>query len=139
MEGDQMTLSVPLRRAFVGAVLLAVFAAGIIVGQNKFGQPKSVIHVVTLKWKADATAEQKNKAIEGIKTMGAKIPGIKNIWLKTLRVQSPTQDKPFDAAFAIEFESEAAAKVYADHPAHTEWNAIYTPIRDESRSHQVTN
>jgi hypothetical protein len=134
-----MTLNAPLRRAFVGAVFLAVFAAGIIVGQNKFAQPKSVIHVVTVKWKADATADQKTKALEGVKMMGAKIPGIKNVWLKTLRVQSPSQDKPYDAAFAIEFENEAAVKAYADHPAHKEWEAIYTTIRDESRSHQVTN
>lgn len=128
-----------VRRVLFGAVLIAVFAAGVIVGQNKYNQPKSVVHVVTVKWKTDATDEQRAKAIEGVKTMAEKIPGVKNIWLKTLRVQSPSQDRPYNAAFAIEFESEAAAKAYADHPAHKEWESIYVPIRDESRSHQVTN
>jgi hypothetical protein len=128
-----------LRKFLLGCALVAVFAAGIVLGQNKFGQPKSVIHVITVKWKADSTAEQRQKAIDGVKQMAAEIPGIKNIWLKTLRVQSPLQDKPYDAAIAIEFESEAAAQAYAQHPAHEKWYGVYTPIREESRSHQITN
>lgn len=134
-----MTLSSPLRRALAGALLLSVFSAGIIIGQNKFNQPTTLIHVVTVKWKADSTPEQRTKAIEGVKTMASKIPGIKNVWLKTVRVQGPSQDRPYDAAFAIEFENKAAEETYRDHPAHKEWEAIYTPIREESRSHQVTN
>jgi hypothetical protein len=128
-----------LRRILFGCAIAAVFAAGIVVGQNKFGQPKSIIHVITVKWKADSTAEQRQKAIDGVKEMAAATPGIKNIWLKTLRVQGPSQDKPFDAAIAIEFESQAAADAYAKHPAHDKWYEIYTPIREESRSHQITN
>jgi len=119
--------------------LITVFVCGMVIGQNKFGQPKSVIHVITVKWKVDSTSEQRQKAIDGVKQMAAEIPGIKNIWLKTLRVQGPSQDKPYDAAIAIEFESEAAAKAYAEHPAHEKWYGIYTPIREESRSHQITN
>lgn len=127
------------RKVLLVCALVAVFALGVVAGQNRFGQPKSIIHVVTVKWKADSTAEQRQKAIDGVKTMAAEVPGIKNVWLKTLRVQGPSQDKPYDAAIAIEFESEAAAKAYADHPAHAKWYEIYTPIREESRSHQITN
>ncbi len=127
------------RRVLLGCVLLTVFAVGVVVGQNKFGQPKSVIHVVTLKWTAESTAEQRKKAIDGVAGMAGKIPGIKNVWLKTLRVQGPSQDNRFDAAFAIEFESEDAVKAYADHPAHKEWEGVYLPVRAESRSHQVSN
>ncbi len=130
-----MTLDAPIRRVLLAATLIAVFAAGMIVGQNKYGQPKSVIHLVTLKWKADSTAAQQQQAINGIKGMAEKIPGIKNIWIKPIRVQPQGNQ----ANFAIEFESEAAAKVYADHPAHTEWNKIYLEAREESYSNQVTN
>jgi hypothetical protein len=128
-----------VRNVLLGCLLIAVFAAGWVLGQNKFGQPRTVIHVITVKWKAESTAEQRQKAIDGVKQMAAEIPGIKNIWLKTLRVQSPSQDKPYDAAIAIEFESESAAKAYGEHPAHSKWYEIYTPIREESRSHQITN
>lgn len=127
------------RRLLLACALIGVFALGVAVGQNKFGKPTSVLHVVTLKWKAEATAEQRQKAIDGVATMAGKVKGIKNVWLKTLRVQGPSQDNPFDAAFAIEFESEAAAKAYATDPAHKEWEGVYLPVRAESRSHQVTN
>ena len=128
-----------LRRCVTGGIMILVFAAGIVVGQNRYGQPKSVVHLVSLKWKADASPEARQKAIDGVKTMAEKMPGIKNIWLKTLRVQSPSQDRPFDAVFAIEFADEAAAKAYGEHPAHAEWEKIYIPVRDESRSSQASN
>jgi len=124
-----------LRLAVSLLTLMVIFLAGVAVGQNPYGQPKTVLHVVALKWKADATDEQKQKAIDGIKEMAAAIPGIKNIWLKTDRVQP----REYSAAFAIEFESRAAADAYAEHPAHEAWYEIYMPIREESRSYQVTN
>ncbi|HKZ53645.1 MAG TPA: Dabb family protein [Candidatus Acidoferrales bacterium] len=124
-----------LRTLFGIATASLVFLAGVAVGQNQYGQPKTVLHVVALKWKADATDEQKQKAIDGIKEMAATIPGIKNIWLKTDRVQP----REYSAAFAIEFENRAAADAYAEHPAHEAWYEIYIPIREESRSLQVTN
>jgi hypothetical protein len=123
----------------LGCTLCAIFAAGVVVGQNKFGQPKSVIHVVTLKWTPESTPAQREKAIEGVKTMASKVKGIKNIWLKTLRVQGPSSEVKFDQAFVIEFENEAAVQAYADDPAHKDWEGVYLPVRAESRSHQITN
>jgi hypothetical protein len=127
--------------ALIIVVAIVAFAAGQkMAGKtNKFGMPTSIIHVVTFKWKAEATAEQKQKAVDGVKTMAAAMPGIKNIWLKTLRVQGPSQDKPFDGVFVIEFANQKALDAYRDHPAHKAWEDIYLPIREESRSHQATN
>jgi hypothetical protein len=128
-----------LRKVLLGCSLVAVFAAGLVLGQNKFGQPKSVVHVVAVKWTADSTAEQRQKAIDGIKTMAAEIPGINNIWLKTLKVQGAGPGSTYDAAFVIEFKDEAAHKAYGPHPAHQKWEEIYTVVRAESRNHVVTN
>lgn len=128
-----------LRRGLFAASLVAVLVAGIAIGQHKFNQPKSLVHVVTLKWKADASAADRQKAIDGVKTMAAKIPGVTNIWLKTVKVQGPSQEMQFDAAFVMEFKDEAAFKAYADHPAHKEWEAIYLPLRESSRTHDITN
>ena len=116
-------------------VLAGVFRAGVAYGQNTYGTPKTVIHVVTGKWKAEATDEQKKAALEGIRTMAAKIPGIKNVWLKADRIQP----REYNYAFAIEFESRAAADAYAEHPAHAEWDKPYQVARQESRSQQLTN
>jgi len=122
---------------FVAAILVlaGVFRAGVAYGQNKYGTPKTVLHVVVGKWKAEATDEQKKAAIGAVRTMAAKVPGIKNVWLKTDRVQP----REYHYAIAIEFESRAAADAYAEHPAHEEWYKVYQPIREESRSHQITN
>ena len=120
---------------FAGLVLAAVFQAGVAYGQAKYGTPKTVLHVVAGKWKADATDEQKKAALDGLRTMLGQLPGVKNVWLKADRVQP----REYHYAFAIEFESREAADAYANHPAHEEWYKVYQLIREESRSQQLTN
>lgn len=128
-------MSSKMKSIVAGCALLAVFAAGIVVGQNKFGQPKSVLHIITVKWKAESTPEQQQKALDGVKTMAAKIPGITNVYLRTIKVQPGD----YNNVIVMEFKDEAAFAAYADHPAHREWEQIYIPIRGESRSHDVSN
>lgn len=113
----------------------ALFLSGVAVGANAYGKPKSIIHLVAIKWTPESTPEQRKAAIEGVEKMAAEIPGIKNVWLKPLRVQP----RDFTDAFVIEFEDQAAADRYAKHPAHEAWYKIYLPVRAESRSFQVTN
>ncbi len=124
-----------VKAALALAVATGIFGAGVLAGKNTFHQPSSIIHVVAVKWKSDSTPEQQQAAIDGVKAMAAEIPGIKNIWLKSTRVQP--QD--YNAAFAIEFEDKAAADRYVDHPAHKAWAKIYQPVHEESRSQQITN
>lgn len=124
-----------LRLQAAGFVLTAVFLGGVAVGQQKYGQPKTVLHVVAGQWKAEATDEQKQAALDGLQAMAAAVPGVKNVWIKTDRVQP----REYNYAFAIEFESRAAADAYAEHPAHEEWYKVYQPIREQSRSLQLTN
>ncbi len=126
-------------RILLGTLLPVLLITGIVIGQNQFGAPKSVVHVVTLKWKKEATPAQRQQALDGVRVMAGKIPGIRNIWIKTLKVQGPSADMPFDAAFVMEFADEAALKAYVDHPAHRQWEAIYLPIRESSRTHDITN
>jgi len=123
------------KAALALAIAGGIFGAGVLAGKNTFHQPSSIIHVVTVKWKSDSTPEQQQAAIDGVKTMAAEITGIKNIWIKSTRVQP--QD--YNAAFAIEFEDKAAADRYVDHPAHKAWGKIYQPVHEESRSQQITN
>ena len=132
-------MNTTIRRAALALTLIAVFALGITLGQNKFNQPKSVIHVVSLKWKADSTPAQQQAALDGVKTMAGQIPGIKNIWIRSTKTQGGTQEAPYKASFAIEFESEAAHKAYADHPARAEWLKVYNVAREESNNQVITN
>ena len=130
-----MNKSKIVKAALSLAVALGVFGAGVLTGKNTFHQPNSIIHVVTVQWTDDSTPAQQQAAIDGVKTMAAEIPGIKNIWIKPVRVQP----REYNAAFAIEFENKAAADAYADHAAHKAWEKIYQPIHKESRSQQITN
>jgi antibiotic biosynthesis monooxygenase (ABM) superfamily enzyme len=116
-------------------VALALFAGGYVAGQNKFGQPKTIIHMVILKWNPGVSDSDKQAALEGVKEMAAKIPGVKNIWIKAERLQP----RDFSAAFAIEFQNRAAADAYAESPIHQAWEQKYTLLREQSVSEQVTN
>jgi hypothetical protein len=122
-----------LRKALLGCSLIAVFAAGLVLGQNKFGQPKSILHVVTVKWTEGSTPEQRQAAIDGVKTMAAAISGMTNVWLKTIKVQG------MDAVIVMEFKDQAAFDAYAAHPAHKKWEEIYLPVRERSLTHDITN
>ena len=133
-----MTKKLATWKAAAGlAAALALFGAGYLAGAgaNKYGKPKSIVHLVTIKWTEESTPEQRKAAIDGVEKMAAEIQGIKNVWLKPVRVQP----QEFNAVFAIEFEDQAAADRYVKHPAHEAWNKIYLPVREESRSQQVTN
>jgi antibiotic biosynthesis monooxygenase (ABM) superfamily enzyme len=123
------------------AAAIALLALAAVVGgawaQGKLGKPKSVIHVVTVKWKEGTTPAQIKAALDGVEKMAAAYPGIKNIWLRSIKVQGGQGGQTH--AFVMEFESEDALKKYADSPAQLEWYKVYTPIRDVSATHDITN
>ena len=97
-------------------------------------KPKSVIHVITVQWKADATPEQIQKAIQAAENIA--FPGVKNVWTKPIKMQLP---EGYKHIIVMEFESEKALKEYADSPAQKQWYEVYMPIREESRTHDITN
>ena len=121
---------------FFGILLvLGLFSGGYLAGQNKFGQPKTVLHLSIIKWNATASDADKQRALEGVKEMAAKIPGIKNVWIKGDRIQP----RDFNAAFAIEFKDRDAADAYAESPIHKAWSDQYLLLRAASLSEQITN
>jgi len=127
-----------MKRNLISVALLGiVFAAGIVAGQQKHavGRPKTIIHFVSIKWRPGVSEADRQKAIDGIGKMANQIPGIKNVWLKTIRVQP--QD--FNAVFAIEFVNQDAADDYRDHPAHAAWDKEFQVLRENSLSGQATN
>jgi len=96
--------------------------------------PKTVIHVVTVKFKAEATPAQIKAALDGVVALPSKYKGIKHVWVKSIKVQG---DKTH--AFVMEFADEAALKAYTDSAAQKEWYQVYLPIRDESTTFDITN
>ena len=133
-----------VKRFAVVSFGVALFLAGVATGgwqarsaaaQNRFGQPKTVIHVVVYKWKNTASEDDKEQALKGLKTLAAQIPGIKNIWLKTQR----NQIREFDGVYAIEFATPEAAADYAESPKHEAWRKRWEELRENSLSFQASN
>ena len=125
-----------LTRIAVVTTLMALSATATwLVAQNRFGTPKTIIHVSVIQWKDGVSAADKKQVLDGVKGMAAKIPGMKNVWTKALRVQP----EGYHDAFVIEFENQAAADRYAKDPVHDAWTQAFGKIREASVSPQITN
>jgi Stress responsive A/B Barrel Domain len=120
---------------FVGGIAVGSIVTRNVSAINRFGQPKTVIHVVAYKFKATTSQNDQDLAIAGIKDMAAKIPGIKNIWLKTER----SQIRDFSGVYVIEFTSPETAADYAESPIHDEWRKKWEQLRENSVSFQISN
>ena len=123
------------RIAVVTTLMSLSATATWLVAQNSFGTPKTIIHVSVIQWKEGVSAADKKHVLDGVKEMAAKIPGMKNVWTKALRVQPDG----YHDAFVIEFENQAAADRYAKDPVHEKWTEAFVKIREASLSPQITN
>ena len=120
---------------FVAGMATGSLHARGVAAQNKFGQPKTVLHVVIYKFKDATSNNDQQVAINGIREMAGKISGIKNIWIKTER----NQLKDFSGVYAIEFTSAEAAADYSESPIHEAWAKKWQELRENSLSFQISN
>lgn len=111
-----------------------VLSIGALTASAKSSAPKSVIHVVTVSWKAEATPEQIQAALDGAHRLGDKFKGITRVWTKTIKAQGERTH-----AIVMEFKNEQALKDYPDSEAQKEWYKVYIPIRQRSTTFDVTN
>ena len=96
--------------------------------------PKSVIHIVTVKWKAGTTDAQIQAALDGVQKLTSSYNGITRVWTRAIKVQG---DKTH--AFVMEFADEAALVAYTNSDAQKEWYKVYIPIREASTTFDITN
>ena len=73
-------------KGFAAALLaVALFTGGYVAGQNRVGQPKTIIHVVEIKWLPGVSDDQKARVLAGVKDVAARVPGVMNVWMKADR------------------------------------------------------
>lgn len=102
--------------------------------------PKSVIHVVTIAWKEDATPAQIQAALDGVEALPAAYKGITRVWTNAIKVQNaPGATLKKTHAVVMEFADEAALKGYSGSDAQKEWYKLYMPIRAYSTTFDITN
>jgi antibiotic biosynthesis monooxygenase (ABM) superfamily enzyme len=122
--------------ACLGVILASsLFLAGYVTAQSQVNTPSTIIHHVSLKWKAGATDADKERVFTELKSILSEVPGAKNLWTKTVKAQP----RDFSQTFVIEFENQAALDAYANHPRKQAWNDMYYGIREESRNNVTTN
>ena len=123
-----------MHKKTVFALIALLAAIGVTLLVAAPSRPKTVIHVITVQWKAGATQAQIDKAIQGVEKMS--YPGLKNVWTRAIKSQLP---EGYKSIFVMEFESEQALQNYANSPAQKAWYEVYMPIREESRTSDITN
>jgi len=98
-------------------------------------RPSTVIHVINVKWKKDATKAQIQAALDGLDKLHKAYPGLLRVWTRTFKFQLDGLDQ----MIVMEFASKEALEKYADSAAQKEWYKLYLPIREESRTNDATN
>ena len=124
----------PMRKMLIAATMTFALLGGQAFAANR---PKTVIHVINVKFKEDAKKEDVAKAIAAIETVAGKYKGIKNVWLTPITVQGGAAK--FTHVLVMEFESVESLKKYTDSPEQKEWYKLWIPVRELSNTHDVGN
>jgi hypothetical protein len=122
------------RKMFLTSLSAAAMLATVAVAADI--KPKTVIHVITIKWNPDAKPAQIEQAIKAAEALPSEYPGIIHVWTKPIKKQIPDG---YNHVIVMEFSSEDALKKYADSPAQKKFYDVYMPIREESRTSDITN
>lgn len=120
-------------------LILGMIAATTVMAASLFAAdpaPKTVIHVITVKWKADATPAQISKVLDVVRGMPSQGAGITRVWTKPIKKQIP---EGYSHVIVMEFASEDALKRYVDSSAQKKFYEVYMPLREESRTSDITN
>jgi hypothetical protein len=132
-------------RVPVWAVCLCLFSSALWAGEKK------LMHCFYYTPIESATQSDWDAFYKATDQLPGKIPGLSRVWYGKLRrnFTAYNVDKEARQALAggaksasgqvtqavrqhgvcMEMADEAALKVYADHPAHKEWEAVYSKVR----------
>ena len=122
-----------IKKLFLTAFAAATVATALFAADTA---PKTVIHVITIQWKADAKPAAIDKAIKGAEALPAQYPGILHVWTKPIKKQLPDG---YSHVIVMEFASEEALAKYADSPVQKRWYEAYMAVREESKTSDITN
>ncbi len=90
-----------------------------------------VRHVVSFKFKKEATAADVQKIETAFAALKAKIPQIQSLEWGT-NVSGENLDKGFTHMWVLSFGDAAALKVYLDHPEHQAFVKILKPSLEDA-------
>jgi len=89
-----------------------------------------LLHVVSLKFKPSASAEQIAQVVEAFRDLKKKIPAIQELeW--GVNVSPEKHDKGFTHGFLLAFKSDKDRDEYLVHPDHKAFGKMLGPILDD--------
>ena len=88
---------------------------------------KMLYHVVSVKFKPDATPEQIKAAEQAFAALKTKIPGIATLNWGT-NISPEKKDKGFTHCFVLTFASEKDRDAYLPHPEHKAFGKVLGPV-----------
>ncbi|HUG81172.1 MAG TPA: Dabb family protein [Bryobacterales bacterium] len=121
-----------MRRFIVWSTLLtALFLAG---GTNLKAGEKKLMHCFYFTEIAEATDADWEAFKKATDELPGKIPGLNKVWYGKLRrpfnaFNSSGEKSVRQSGVCMELDDQDALGVYADHPAHAEWVALYEKVR----------
>ena len=76
---------------------------------------REVMHIVLFEWKPDATPASIEAAVEELRALKDKVPGILEL---TIGTDFSTRARNFSHALVVRFTNRESLEVYGPHPAH---------------------
>jgi hypothetical protein len=88
-----------------------------------------VMHLVLFKWKEDAAPESIETAMQGLRNMAGRIPGVEEL---SCGANFTQRSKGYTHGLTVRFTDEAALDVYIPHPVHQDVvQNLINPIVDD--------
>ena len=118
---------------FVGfsvPVLVASITAPAAEPKSDAASPSVLRHIVTFKFKADATPAQIKNVLDEFKALPKRIPEIHAFEMGT-NVSPEKRDKGFTHAFIVTFKTEKDRDAYLVHAAHEAFVKVALPIIED--------
>jgi hypothetical protein len=110
---------------------LPLLAAVFMTSTALFAAEGPVRHVVSFKFKSDATPAQVHAIEEAFAALKTKIPQIQSLeWGPNISEEK--HDKGFTHVWVLGFADAAALKVYLDHPEHQAFVALLKPSLEDA-------
>ena len=109
---------------------LLTFLTLVFLTANSMAQEKVLRHVVSFKFKEDASDCEIKEVEKQFVALKDKIPGILSLeWGKNNSPEGLNKD--FTHCFIVTFKDEKAREVYLPHPDHKAFVSILKPILDD--------
>ncbi|MBI4461066.1 MAG: Dabb family protein [Acidobacteria bacterium] len=94
------------------------------------GRQNTLLHIFAYTPLETATEADFEAFKKATADMVDRIPGLRRVWVGKLREPLPVPgDYIRTYGVAMEFDNIEALQVYADHPAHKEWESVYERVR----------